>query len=71
MGKIKSLSITDCDVTGPAVDANINFHNINENGDKALDFDLDLPYDADGSEYTVRTLYVNHTVAIYDTSSSN
>ncbi|XP_049819269.1 uncharacterized protein LOC109608021 [Aethina tumida] len=52
MGKIKSLSITDCDVSGPAVDANINFHNINENGDKALDFDLDLPYDADGSEYT-------------------
>lgn len=69
MGKIKSLSVTDCDVTGPALDLTNNFHNINENGDKAIDFDLDLPDDLDATDITVR-VHATFSICSYTLFSS-
>ncbi|XP_049818852.1 uncharacterized protein LOC109608017 [Aethina tumida] len=50
MGTFKSLSLTDCEVHGPALDMTTYLHNINQNGDKALDLNLDLPYDLDATQ---------------------
>lgn len=52
--KMKSISISDCEVTGQKVDKFATLHNINDNGDKALDFTLDLPNDMDLNKATVR-----------------
>ncbi|XP_019872142.1 uncharacterized protein LOC109600433 [Aethina tumida] len=50
--KMKSISISDCEVTGQKVDKFAILHNINDNGDKALDFTLDLPNDMDLNKAT-------------------
>lgn len=58
MGTFKSLSLTDCEVHGPALDMTTYLHNINQNGDKALDLNLDLPYDLDATQIMVNLLHI-------------